>query len=69
MATSNVLNRQFDPAVPDQAWVTDITYLKTHEGWLYLGSVMDLFSRHIIGWSMQSDITKVLVLDALLMAL
>lgn len=66
--TPNVLDRQFDPVQPDQAWVTDITYIKTHEGWLYLGVVMDLFSRRIIGWSMGSRITKELVLDALLMA-
>lgn len=66
--TPNVLDRQFDPCMPNQAWVTDITYIKTHEGWLYLGTVMDLFSRRIIGWSMQPRITKELVLDALLMA-
>jgi len=66
--TPNVLDRQFDPVMPNQAWVTDITYIKTHEGWLYLAAVMDLFSRRIIGWSMQSRITKELVLDALLMA-
>lgn len=64
----NILDRQFNPSMPNQAWVTDITYIKTHEGWLYLGTVMDLFSRRVIGWSMQSRITKELVLDALLMA-
>lgn len=69
IVTPNVLNRQFDPSGPDQAWVTDITYIKTHEGWLYLGAVMDLFSRRIIGWSMGARITKELVLDALLMAM
>lgn len=68
VVTPNVLDRQFNPIMPNQAWVTDITYIKTHEGWLYLGTVMDLFSRRIIGWSMQSRITKELVLDALLMA-
>ena len=66
--TPNVLDRQFDPVMPNQAWVTDITYIKTHEGWLYLGTVMDLFSRRIIGWLMQSRITKELALDALLVA-
>lgn len=66
--TPNILARQFDPAHPNQAWVTDITYIKTHEGWLYLGTVMDLFSRRIIGWAMSSRMTKELVLDALLMA-
>ena len=63
-----MLDRQFDPEGPNQAWVTDITYIKTHEGWLYLGAVMDLFSRTIIGWSMGCRITKEHVLGALLMA-
>lgn len=69
VVTPNILDRQFDPARPDQSWVTDITYIKTHEGWLYLGAVMDLFSRRIIGWSMSSRMTKELVIDALLMAI
>ncbi|MFM2479742.1 IS3 family transposase, partial [Celerinatantimonas sp. MCCC 1A17872] len=68
VVTPNRLERQFDPLAPNKAWVTDITYIKTHEGWLYLGAVMDLFSRRIIGWSMGSRITKELALDALLMA-
>jgi putative transposase len=68
VVTPNVLARQFDPTQPNQAWVTDITYIKTHEGWLYLGVVLDLFSRRIIGWSMNNRMTKELVLDALLMA-
>lgn len=50
-------------------WVTDITYIKTHEGWLYLAIVVDLFSRRGIGWSMKNRITKELVLDALLMVI
>ena len=62
------LQRQFSTATPDEAWVTDITYIRTHEGWLYLAVVLDLFSRRVIGWSMQSRITKELALDALLMA-
>ena len=53
---------------PDQAWVTDITYIKTHEGWLYLAVVIDLYSRRVIGWSMQSRMQMDLVLSALLMA-
>lgn len=65
----NVLNRGFNTTEPDRAWVTDITYIKTQEGWLYLAVVLDLFSRRIVGWSMQHRITKELVLDALLMAL
>jgi len=68
VVTSNSLDRQFDPSHPNRSWVTDITYIKTHEGWLYLGAVMDLFSRRIIGWSMSNRMTKELVLDALLMA-
>jgi len=64
----NRLNREFDSKAPNQSWVTDITHIRTHEGWLYLAVVVDLFSRRIIGWSMQSRITKDLVLDALLMA-
>ena len=53
---------------PDSAWVTDITYVRTWEGWLYLAVVMDLHSRMIIGWSMQPTLVRDLVLDALLMA-
>lgn len=64
----NILQGQFNPQAPDVAWVTDITYIKTHEGWLYLAAVVDLFSRRVIGWSMQSLMTKQIVLDALLMA-
>lgn len=62
------LQRKFNPDAPNISWVTDITYIKTHEGWLYLAVVLDLFSRKVIGWSMQSMMTKQLVLDALLMA-
>lgn len=65
----NKLDRQFSPSQPNQAWVTDITYIRTHEGWLYLAVVIDLFSRLVVGWSMKSRITKELALDALLMAL
>lgn len=66
--TPNILQRQFNPGAPNEGWVTDITHIRTHEGWLYLAVVLDLFSRRVIGWSMQSRITKELVLDALLMA-
>ena len=52
----------------DQVWVTDITYIRTYEGWLYLAVVMDLHSRMIIGWSMKPTLARELVLDALLMA-
>jgi putative transposase len=65
----NHLNRQFTPDQPNRSWVTDITYIRTHEGWLYLAVVIDLFSRQVIGWSMGSRIDTDLVLNALLMAL
>ena len=65
----NHLDRQFKPERPNQSWVTDITYIRTHEGWLYLAVVLDLFSRQVIGWSMGSRIDTELVLNALLMAL
>ena len=48
----NRLQQQFTTQAPDEAWVTDITYIRTHEGWLYLAIVLDLFSRRVIGWSM-----------------
>jgi len=64
----NHLARAFDVKVQDQAWVTDITYIKTHEGWLYLAVIIDLYSRRVIGWSMQSRMQMDLVLSALLMA-
>ena len=53
---------------PNQAWVTDITYIRTHEGWLYLAVVLDLFSRQVIGWSMQSRMDRELAINALMMA-
>ncbi|HHE5971975.1 TPA: IS3 family transposase [Citrobacter braakii] len=68
IVSPNRLQRQFNPDAPDERWVTDITYIRTHEGCLYLAVVVDLFSRKIIGWSMQSRMTKDIVLNALLMA-
>ncbi|MDM2872929.1 MULTISPECIES: IS3 family transposase [Citrobacter] len=68
IVSPNRLQRQFNPDAPDKRWVTDITYIRTYEGWLYLAVVVDLFSRKIIGWSMQSRMTKDIVLNALLMA-
>jgi putative transposase len=64
----NVLQRQFAVSRPNKAWVTDITYIRTWEGWLYLAVVMDLFSRKIVGWAVAPHIRKELVLDAVLMA-
>jgi putative transposase len=65
----NVLERQFEAAGPNQRWVADFTYIWTSEGWLYVAAVLDLFSRRVVGWSMQSSMTSRLVTDALLMAL
>lgn len=64
----NHLNRDFNPIAPNQSWGTDITYVRTYEGWLYLAVVIDLFSRHVIGWSMQPQMHVDLVLNALTMA-
>lgn len=66
---SNTLNREFEVDAPNKVWVTDFTYIRTHEGWLYLTVVLDLFSRQVIGWSMKSNPRSDLVIDALLMAL
>lgn len=60
------LDQQFDVRAPNQVWVTDITYIRTHEGWLYLAVVIDLFSRQVIGWSMQPRMETDLALNALL---
>lgn len=65
---ANILDRQFDVEEPNMAWVTDITYIRTYEGWLYLAVVVDLFSRQVVGWSMDSRMGKDLVLQALLAA-
>jgi transposase InsO family protein len=65
----NRLNRSFDVSTPNTSWAADITYIWTHEGWLYLAVILDLFSRKIIGWSMSDGMEKQLVIDALLMAL
>lgn len=64
----NRLNREFQAEKPNQKWVTDITYLPTIEGWLYLAVVLDLFSRKIIGWAFATTLETKLVLDALSMA-
>lgn len=66
--SENLLNRRFIVSQPNQSWVTDITFIPTNEGWLYLASVMDLFSRKIVGWAMDSTMTKELVMNALKMA-
>jgi len=65
----NVLNRDFEATGPNEKWATDITYVWTGEGWLYLAAVMDLYSRRIVGWSTADHLRTELCLDALQMAL
>jgi putative transposase len=64
----NILDRQFNPKAPNNAWVSDITYIRTHEGFLYVATVIDLFSRRVVGWSMDKTMDRHLVINALLMA-
>jgi putative transposase len=64
----NLLDRQFNPAQANEVWVTDITYIPTREGWLYLAAVEDLYSRMAVGWSMADTLESRLVVDALEMA-
>jgi transposase InsO family protein len=66
---ANVLDRQFTVATPNTVWASDITYLWTREGWLYLVVILDLFSRRVIGWALHDRITRQLAVDALTMAL
>ncbi|WP_329856299.1 IS3 family transposase [Stenotrophomonas muris] len=65
---ANVLNRDFGPQAPNKVWVTDITYIRTYEGWLFLAAVMDLYSRQIVGWATASTMTSDPVLQALVAA-
>lgn len=64
----NLLKRDFAPTAPDRVWSSDITYIATDEGWLYLAVVIDLFSRQVVGWSMKPHMKTELVGDALRMA-
>ena len=64
----NLVNREFTPSRKNELWVADITYIPTHEGWLYLAAVEDLYTRQIVGWSMSERIDSRLVVDALEMA-
>ncbi len=66
---ANVLDRQFEASGPNQKWVSDFTYIWTAEGWLYVAAVIDLFSRRVVGWSMNAAMTAQLVADALMMAI
>ncbi len=64
----NLLNGEFNPPTPDSVWASDITYVATDEGWLYLAVIIDLFSRQVVGWSMKPHMKRDLVIDALRMA-
>ena len=64
----NVLNRDFSPSAPNQAWGTDITFLWTQQGWIYLAVVIDLYSRRVVGWCIDRRMKKALVIRALMMA-
>lgn len=68
VTSPNRLERKFNVSEPNKVWVTDITYIRTYEGWLYLAVVLDLFSRQVIGWSMKPRMCSDLAIDALLMA-
>ena len=65
----NLLNRQFEVQEPDKVYVSDITYIWTCEGWLYLAVILDLFSRQVVGWSLNNRMSKKLIMDTLLMAI
>ena len=65
----NLLNRQFEVNEPDKVYVSDITYIWTREGWLYLAVILDLFSRQVVGWSLSKQMSRKLIMNALLMAI
>ncbi|MDH2311247.1 IS3 family transposase [Methylobacterium brachiatum] len=65
----NLLERRFAADAPNRKWIADVTYIWTAEGWLYVAAVIDLFSRRVVGWSMQTSMTAQLVTDALVMAI
>ncbi len=65
----NILNRDFHAFAPNQKWVTDITYLPCTDGWLYLATVLDLYSRRIVGWARHERLETLVVVQALQMAL
>jgi putative transposase len=68
-AAANLLDREFQVTAPDTVWASDFTFIRTHEGWMYLAVVVDLFSRNIVGWAMRDQADADLVLQALLSAI
>lgn len=69
LVAKNLLNQTFKADYPDQIWASDITYIRTREGWLYLTCILDIYSRYIVGWSMSEYLTQDIVLHALRQAL
>ena len=67
--SGNVVNRDFAPAGPNRVWTSDITYLSTKDGWMYLSVVLDLYSRRVVGWALQPNMTEDLVIEAMSAAL
>ncbi len=65
----DLVDRDFSPAGPNELWCAGIKYVRTWQGWLYLGAVMDCYSRRVVGWSMRTDLEAELVVDALEMAI
>ena len=61
--TENILDRKFEVSKPETCWVSDMTYISKPEGWFYLTVILDLFNRDVIGWSMDSRMTRKLVVD------
>jgi putative transposase len=68
LTAPNRVQREFTVVKPNQVWVTDITYIRTWQGWLYLSVIIDLFARNVVGWSMKPTLGRELALDALMMA-
>ncbi len=68
VSAPNILDRVFDVSAPNRVWASDVTYIRTWEGWFYLAVVIDLFSRRVVGWSIQSSMHTDMVLSALTMA-
>ena len=68
-ASVDLVQRRFEAARPDQCWLSDVTYIPTREGWLYLAAVLDLYSRAVVGWAMGRTLGTQLVIDALDMAI
>jgi putative transposase len=66
---SDLVDRQFVAAAPNRLWVADLTYVKTHTGWVYVAFVIDVFSRFVVGWQCSTSLRSDLVLDALEMAI